>query len=100
MKWQDLSLSDLDKAYDLLKGTTAAKTRINADAVKLFKSRVALYEGSWLKNFAGTAFVRGVRTGGKAYHPDFAYPTGSVEAEANWFFDGQWRRQRKWAMQK
>ncbi len=24
---------------------------------------------------------------GKAYHPDFAYPTGSVEAEANWFFD-------------
>ncbi len=81
-------LSDLDKAYDLLKGTTAAKTRINADAVKLFKSRVALYEGSWLKNFAGTAFVPGSQDWpGKAYHPDFAYPTGSVEAEANWFFD-------------
>lgn len=72
-------LSDLDKAYDLLKGTTAAKTRINADAVKLFKSRVALYEGSWLKNFAGTAFVPGSQDWpGKAYHPDFAYPTGSV----------------------
>jgi len=81
-------LSDLDKAYDLLKLTKASKTRINADVVQLFKSRVALYEGTWLKNFAGTAFVPGTSEWpGKSYHPDFKYTTGSVEAEANWFLD-------------
>lgn len=81
-------LSDLDKAYDLLKNSSAAKTRINADVVLLFKSRVALYEGTWEKNFAGTAFVPGTAEWpGKSYHPDFAFPAGSAEAEYNWFLD-------------
>ncbi len=81
-------LKDLDRAYELIEGNKAPKTRLNADVVKLFKSRVALFEGSWLKNFAGTAFVPGSQDWpGKDKNPDFAYPTGSVEAEANWFFE-------------
>lgn len=32
-------------------------TRINADAAILLKSRVALFEGTWLKYFKNTAFV-------------------------------------------
>jgi len=83
-------LEDLDKAIELLKGTNMQKTRINEDAARLFKSRVALYEGSWEKNFAGTAFVPGTAEWpGKdaSYNKDFAFKAGSAEAEYNWFFD-------------
>ena len=50
-------LSDLDKAIELLGATTMSKTRISKDVALLFKSRVALFEGTWLKYFKGTAFV-------------------------------------------
>lgn len=36
-----------------------ATTRINKDAAMLVKSRVALFEATWLQNFKGTAFVPG-----------------------------------------
>ena len=52
-------LSDLDKAIELLSGEDLATTRINKDAALLLKSRVALFEGTWLKYFKGTAFVPG-----------------------------------------
>ncbi len=83
-------LSDLDRAYDFMKDSRMATTRINADVALLIKSRVALYEGSWLKNFAGTPFVpngEGWPGASKAYNQGYQYPTGSVEAEANWFFE-------------
>lgn len=63
-------------------------TRISPDAARLFKSRVALYEGSWLTYFAGTAFVpNGEGWPGKAkeYNANYQYPTGSVDAEAKYF---------------
>lgn len=82
-------LEDLDKAIDLLGKANMARTRINQDAAILFKSRVALYEASWEKNFAGTAFVPGTSEWpgkSKEYNADFAFPAGSAEAEYNWFF--------------
>ena len=56
-------LSDLDKAITLLKAKNMPTTRINADAAILLKSRVALFEGTWLKYFKNTAFVPMVTVG-------------------------------------
>lgn len=79
-------ISDLDKAIDFLKATNKKTTRINLEAAYLLKSRVALYEGTWLKNFAGTAFVPGTAEWpGKAMYPDYKFPAGSFEAEWKWF---------------
>lgn len=83
-------LDDLDKAIDLMSDKDMATTRINKDAALLFKSRVALYEGSWLKNFNGTAFVPGTNEWpgkDKDYNAGFSFPAGTIEAEYNWFFD-------------
>lgn len=81
-------LEDLDKAYDLLKRSNMATTRINANAAMLLKSRVALYEGTFEKNFAGTAFVPGTSEWpgkSKAYNADFTFPSGSAENEVKFF---------------
>lgn len=82
-------LEDLDKAIELLGKTDMQRTRVNKDAAILFKSRVALYEGSWEKNFAGTAFVPGTAAWpgkNKDYNANFTFPSGSAENEYNWFF--------------
>lgn len=50
-------LSDLDKALGLLNMTN--KNRITRDVALLIRSRVALFEGTWLKYHKGTAFVPG-----------------------------------------
>ena len=48
-------MEDLDKAISLMQdGFDKNHTRISPDAARLFKSRVALYEGSWLTYFAGS----------------------------------------------
>ena len=81
-------LSDLDKATDLLSGTTLSTTRINRDLALLIKSRVALYEGTWLKYFKGTPFVpngEGWPGKTKEYNANYQYPSGSIEQEINWF---------------
>lgn len=55
-------LSDLDSAIVMMKRPAsdgAKRNRLNRESALLFKSRVALYVGSWLKNFKGTAFVPG-----------------------------------------
>lgn len=54
-------LSDLDKAISLLKEDPdgGRKNRISKYAAYMLKSRVALYEGTWMKYFKGTAFVPG-----------------------------------------
>lgn len=82
-------LEDLDKSISLMtEGFDKNRTRISPDAAQLFKSRVALYEGSWLTYFAGTAFVpNGEGWPGKAkdYNANYQYPSGSEEAEAKYF---------------
>lgn len=53
-------LSDLDKAINfLLESGPGGKNRITKDVAYLLKSRVALYEATWEKYHAGTAFVPG-----------------------------------------
>ena len=53
-------LSDLDKAIDMLKYSPPGGTnRISRWAALVFKSRVALFEGSWLEYHRNTAHVPG-----------------------------------------
>ncbi len=53
-------LSDLDSAILLLRNSPVYnKNRISKEVAQLFKSRVALYEGTWLKYHKGTAYVPG-----------------------------------------
>ena len=83
-------LADLDSAVTYMEPDGwEATTRISPAVAHLFASRVALFEGSWLTNFAGTPFVpNGEGWPGKAkdYNANYQYPTGSVEAEAKYFF--------------
>lgn len=78
-------LSDLDSAALLLKtNSDGLKNRINKACAQLLKSRVALYEGTWLKYFKGTAFVpNGTGWPGKAksYNANYQYASGSIDAE-------------------
>ncbi len=81
-------LEDLDKAIEYM-GESAPKggtNRLSKDCARLMKSRVALYEGTWLKYFKGTAFVPGTAEWpGKASNPDYQYPSGSIDAEIEYF---------------
>lgn len=81
-------LDDLNQALDLMSETapTGGKNRLGRDAVRLFKSRVALYEGTWLKYFQGTAFVpNGPGWPGKEKNASYTFPSGSIENEINFF---------------
>lgn len=84
-------LSDLDKALEFMSdGFDKRHTRINPDAALTFRSRVALYEGSWLTYFAGTPFVplgQGWPGATKDYNASYQYPSGSIEAEAKYFLE-------------
>ncbi len=52
-------LKDLDTAIEMLKETPPESNRLTKYAALLLKSRVALYEGTWLKYHAGTDRVPG-----------------------------------------
>jgi len=82
-------LSDLDEAIDYMESNPDDnKTRINKESALLLKSRVALFEGTWLKYFKGTAFVPGDDNWpgiDKSYNADFTYEAGSIDEEINWF---------------
>lgn len=83
-------LSDLDKAIDFLGAVEMPTTRINKDAALLLKSRVALFEGTWLKYFRGTPFVpkgEGWPGANKEYNSNFNFESGSIENEINFFLD-------------
>ena len=81
-------LSDLDKAIELLqeKAPDGRKNRLNKAAAYLMKSRVALFEGTWLQNFKGTAFVpNGPQWTGAKVHAGYKFKAGSIEEESKWF---------------
>lgn len=83
-------LSDLDKAAKLMDGVDYATVRINRDVALLLKSRVALYEGTWLKYFKGTAFVpngNGWPGETKDYNAGYQFPSGNIENEINFFLE-------------
>lgn len=93
-------ISDLDLAIDYMGDVDLATTRINRDVAVLLKSRVALYEATWLKYFKGTAFVpQGegwpgkqknytVRLRGKDVAiKDYEYPAGDIDTEISYFLE-------------
>ncbi len=83
-------LADLDSAVTYMEPDGwEATTRISPAVAHLMASRVALFEGSWLTNFAGTPFVpNGDGWPGKEkdYNANYQFPTGRLEAEAKYFF--------------
>ena len=82
-------LEDLDKAIELMGNAphlTENKNRLSKNAALLFKSRVALYEASWLKYHNNTPRVpNGPNWPGKKLHPDYQFPSGSIEQEVEFF---------------
>ncbi|MGL5318934.1 MAG: RagB/SusD family nutrient uptake outer membrane protein [Bacteroidales bacterium] len=81
-------LQDLDSAAMLMGNKpVGGKNRLTRNAALLLKSRVALYEGSWLTYHKGTAFVPGGPgwPGAKMdYLKDFKI---DIDSEINYFLD-------------
>lgn len=83
-------LSDLDKAAELLLATPPAggRTRISKNLAYLIKSRVALFEATWLKYHKGTALVPNDPNwpgASKDYNSGYQFPTGSIDGEIEFF---------------
>ncbi len=69
---------------------SARHTRVSVDVANLIKSRVALFEASWLTNFKGTPFVpNGPKWPGAAkdYNKNYQFPTGSIDGEIKYFLE-------------
>ena len=78
-------LEDLEKAIALLQDNRS-KNRINKSTAQLLASRVALFEGTWLKYHQGTARVPGGPNWPGAYlHPNFSFKAGSIQSESDYF---------------
>ncbi|MFI3261485.1 MAG: RagB/SusD family nutrient uptake outer membrane protein [Rikenellaceae bacterium] len=79
-------ISDLEKAISMMTDTPNGGTnRITRKTALLFKSRVALFEGTWLKYHKGTARVPGTEDWpgkDKDYNKDF---TIDIDAEIEYF---------------
>lgn len=82
-------IANLDTAITNMKPDFESRhTRVSYDVAQLFKSRVALYMGSWLTNFNGTPFVpNGAGWPGASKNSGYSFPAGSIESEAKWFFE-------------
>jgi len=83
-------ISDLDSAALMMQNVAPAggTNRISKRVAQLVKSRVALYEGTWLKYFKGTAYVpKGPEWPGssKPEGSAYAFPTGSIDGEIDYF---------------
>lgn len=83
-------ISDLDSAnyYMLANSPDGNKNRLSKACAMILKSRVALYEGTWLKYFKNTAFVpKGPGWPGeqKEYNKSYAFPSGSIDGEIDYF---------------
>lgn len=84
-------ISDLDSAILLMKATApdGSRNRLSQPCAQLLKSRVALYEATWLKYFKGTAFVpNGPNWPGasKDYNANYKFSGGSIDSEIDYFF--------------
>lgn len=84
-------LADLDSAAMLMKAISPnKKNRLSKNVAYLFKSRVALFEATWLKDFKNTPFVpngNGWAGKDKEYNAAYQYPSGSIDDEVNYFLD-------------
>lgn len=83
-------LEDLDNAIAMLKDgkTLGNRNRITKEVAQVFKARVALYEATFEKYFAGTPFVPDKSAGwpgaAKEYNNDFTYNNAT---EVQFFLD-------------
>lgn len=78
-------LEDLAKAAELLPEVSSyGKNGLNKDCANLFRSRVALFEATWLKYHKGTALVPGGKDwpGNSALLGDY-----NIDSEIEYFFD-------------
>lgn len=81
-------IEDLKRAEELMMENAPAEGRLSKDAARLLRARVALYEATWEKYHANTAFVPGnPKWVGASAYPDFQFKAGSAEAEINYFLD-------------
>lgn len=83
-------LSDLDKAAELMSHVDLGSTRISRPVAFLLKSRVALYEATWLKYFKNTPFVPlgdGWPGYTKEYSKNYVFPSGTIDSEIEYFLD-------------
>lgn len=84
-------ISDLDTSISYMtENFDPRKNRISPDVARLLKSRVALFEASWLKYFKGTAFVpngEGWPGSLKDYNANYQYPSGDIDGEINYFYE-------------
>lgn len=82
-------IANLDTAMTYMSDNfESRRTRLSKDVAMLVKSRVALYEGTFLNYFKGTPFVpNGEGWPGKAkdYNADYQYPSGSIDNEIKYF---------------
>ncbi|MBV8040301.1 RagB/SusD family nutrient uptake outer membrane protein [Bacteroides sp. AN502] len=83
-------LEDLDNAISYMTDNfDSRKNRLSPDVAKVLKSRVALFEASWLRYFNNTPFVpNGEGWPGKAkdYNANYQFPSGSIENEIEYFY--------------
>lgn len=82
-------LEDLDLATSYMSDIDSRRNRLSPDVARLIKSRVALFEGSWLYHFKGTAFVpngEGWPGKEKDYNANYEYPEGNIDNEITYFF--------------
>lgn len=81
-------IRDLEIADSLMLADPPQDGRLCKDAAMILMARVALYEGTWEKYHAGTAFVPGnSKWVGHVMYPDFSFKAGSAEDEVNYFLD-------------
>ncbi|MDR1102211.1 MAG: RagB/SusD family nutrient uptake outer membrane protein [Tannerella sp.] len=83
-------LSDLDSAIMLLRPASpdGKNLRVSSYVAQLVKSRVALFEATWLKYFKDTPFApNGPGWPGreKDYNASYQFPSGSIEGEIDYF---------------
>lgn len=79
-------ISDLTTAVSLMDETAPESGRLCRDAASMLMARVALYEGTWEKYHAGTAFVPGNdKWVGRAMYPNYVFPAGTAEDEYRYF---------------
>lgn len=85
-------LADLDSAFVMMNETApdGKRNRLSKPVAKLLRSRVALFEATWLKYFKGTAFVPngdGWPGATKDYTKSYQYPSGNIDNEIEWFLN-------------
>lgn len=86
-------IEDLDKAAELMSDVApdgGRRNLLSKNVALLLKSRIALFEATWLTNFKGTAFVpngSGWPGADKDYNSGYQFPSGSIDGEIEYFFE-------------